>query len=375
LQFFLHVDTTPDMRVTLAHHWLTTLRGGEKVLEQFCLLFPDAPIQTLVATPDFPSEIVTRHPIHQTILGRWAWARQRYRHFLPLYPLLLQTLAVDADLLISSDASLIKGIRKTPRTRHVCYCYSPPRYLWDVQDDYLQSMDRLTGVMLKLCTGYLRAFDRRAAQRVDRFIAISDFVAQRISMAYDRDSVVVYPPVDTTFYVPGGSRESFYLVVSALTAYKRIDLAVQAFNRLGKPLVIIGDGPERARLEAMAAKNIHFIGSRPDAILRDHYQRCTALIFPGIEDFGITPLEAQACGRPVIALARGGALETVIHKQTGLFFALPLPEAIEETVLRMEREADLFDPAVCRENALRFGQEVFRERMREVLEEVMPGLF
>lgn len=220
---------------------------------------------------------------------------------------------------------------------------------------------------MKLCTRYLRAFDRRAAQRVDHFIAISDFVAQRIRIAYDRESVVVYPPVDTTFYLPAGQRENFYLVVSALTPYKRIDLAVQAFNRLGRRLVIIGDGPERARLEAMATGNIRFIGSQPDAVLRDHYQRCTSLIFPGVEDFGITPLEAQACGRPVIALARGGALETVIHEQTGLFFALPLPEAIEETVLRMEREADHFDPAFCRENALRFRQEVFRERMRKVL--------
>lgn len=363
------------MRVTLAHHWLTTLRGREKVLEQLCLLFPDAPIETLLAVPDFLSPIISRHPIHQSLLGRLPGARKWYRHALPLYPLFLRSGKVDADLLLSSDASLIKGIRKTPRTRHVCYCHSPPRYLWDAQDEYLQSMGRLTGLMLKLCTGYLRAFDRRAAQSVDLFLANSGFVAERIQLAYGKEATVVHPPVDTSFYVPGGPRESFYLVVSALTPYKRIDLAVEAFNQLGKPLVIIGDGPERAELEAMARSNIRFLGSQPDAILRDHYQRCTAMIFPGIKDFGITPLEAQACGRPVIALARGGALETVIHEQTGLFFALPLPEAIEETVVRMEREAKRFEPDVCRENALRFGQEVFRERMRDVLEEVMPGLF
>lgn len=363
------------MKIVLAHHWLLNVRGGEKVLEQLCQLFPFAPIETFVARPEFPSQIISRHPLRQSLLAQMPGALRFHGHYLPLFPLFLRARRVDADLLLSSDASLIKGIGKTRRTRHVCYCYSPPRYLWDQQAAYLVAMSRLSGMILKTCTGYLQAFDRRAAQLVDSFIAISNFVAQRITTAYGRTASVVYPPVDATFYVPGQCRENFYLVVSALTPYKRIDLAVQAFAELKLPLVVIGDGPERGRLAAMATGRITFLGAQPDAVLRDHYQRCKALIFPGVEDFGITPLEAQACGRPVVALARGGALESVVDGQTGLFFQDQSRDALVQAVLELERNPDQFDPDACRKNAWRFRPEIFRRKMQAELMLALPEIF
>ena len=364
-----------DMNTTLAHHWLVDMRGGEKVLEQLCLLFPGAPILTLLASPDISSDIISRHPIRQTLLGRLPEAHRYYRYCLPLFPLFLLNKRASGNLLISSDASLIKGIGKAPGTRHVCYCHSPPRYLWDLQGDYLKSMSRGLGTILKLCTGYLRAFDRTASRNVDHFIANSSFVVDRIRRCYDREASVVYPPVDVSGFTPGGTPENFYLIVSALEPYKRIDLAVEAFNRLGLRLVIIGEGPERRRLESMATNRITFLGAQPFEILRSHYQRCKAFVFPGIEDFGITPLEAQASGRPVIALGRGGALETVTDQVTGIFFPEQTEASLIGAIERMEQEAGEFDPHTCRENALRFGPEIFRSRMMATLETFYPDLF
>lgn len=363
------------MNITLAHHWLVAMRGGEKVLEELCQMFPGAPIETIVAAPRLPSGLMARHPIRQTLLGRLPGAHRYYRYCLPLYPLFLRIKRVDADLLLSSDASMIKGIGKTSRTRHICYCYSPPRYIWDLQQDYIDSLSKFSGFILKMTTNYLRAFDRRAAQRVDAFIAISDFVAQRIRSAYGRDSEVVYPPVDVKQFSPGRGWGQHYLVVSALTPYKRIDLAVRAFSRLGLPLVVIGDGPERRKLEGLAEGNVSFLGAQPDHVLRSHYQSCKALVFPGTEDFGITPLEAQASGRPVIAFGQGGALETVRESITGLFFHEQNEEALMQSVLKMERSVGEFDPRNCRDNALRFRPEVFRREMRNALFRACPDLF
>ncbi|GAB6059915.1 glycosyltransferase [Desulfonatronum parangueonense] len=363
------------MNITLAHHWLVDMRGGEKVLEQLCLLFPRAQILTLLASPNNSSDIISRHSIRQTLLGQLPQAHRYYRYCLPLFPLFLLNKKASGDLLISSDASLIKAIGKAPGTQHVCYCHSPPRYLWDLQEEYLKSMSRGLGTILKMCTGYLRAFDRRASRNVDHFIANSSFVVDRIRRCYGRKASVVYPPVDVSGFTPGASPENFYLIVSALEPYKRIDIAVKAFNRLGLRLVIIGEGPERRRLESLATSRITFLGAQPFEILRSHYQRCKAFVFPGIEDFGISPLEAQAAGRPVIALGRGGALETVIDNATGIFFTEQTEDSLIEAVGRMEREAGDFDPRSCRENALRFRPEVFRSQMLATLAAFYPDLF
>lgn len=362
------------MRTVLAHHWIVTMRGGEKVLEELCRLFPGAPIMTIAAVSSIPSPTIARHVIRQSVLGRMSMTRRFFRCFFPVFPLVLRSMHVDADLLLSSDASLIKGISRTPRTRHVCYCYSPPRYLWDMQQDYARFMPKWQALLLKACTPHLRSFDRAAAWRVDGFIAISRFVAERIRLAYGRDATTIHPPVDVDAFAPSLSQDNYYLVVSALTAYKRIDLAVQAFNRLRLPLVIIGDGPLRRRLASQAASNITFLGHQSPGVLKQCYQRCKALIFPGVEDFGLTPLEAQASGRPVIAFARGGALETVLPERTGIFFQEQSVDALVDAVLRMENKTDI-DPRTCLMNARRFSPERFRSRMRTELSRMFPDLF
>ena len=271
-----------------------------------------------------------------------------------------------ASLVLSSDASMIKGLRVPPGTPHVCYCHSPPRYLWDQQEAYAQA----AGVGMKLLrrlTPGLRRWDRQAAQKVDHFIANSRFVQDRIRSAYGRESTVIYPPVAVEDFVPAAVPEDFYLVVSQLVSYKRIDIAVAAFNRLGKRLIIIGEGPELERLRKQAAANVEFLGSQPFPVLRDHYARCRAFVFPGIEDFGITPLEAQASGRPVIAFQGGGALETVEDGRTGVLFSRQDADSLIEAVKRFESQT--WESAACVDHAAAFGKERFRRQISAFLSE------
>lgn len=272
-------------------------------------------------------------------------------------------------LVVSSDASVIKGLGYPPGTPHVCYCHSPPRYLWDQQENYLNSSEvggAFGRALFNRVVPYVREFDRQAAQRVTHFIANSSFVRDRISTCYGRESEVIYPPVYLGEYeVSSGGPDDFYLVVSQLVPYKRIDIAVEAFNRLNRKLVVIGEGSERGRLESSAGSNITFLGSQPQGVLRDHYKRCRALIFPGVEDFGITPLEAQASGRPVVAYRMGGVLETIRENSTGLFFDEQNPESLIEAVERMDGKD--FSPAECRKNADRFGADRFRENFSAYL--------
>jgi len=368
-------------RVQLAHHWLVGMRGGEKVLEQLALLFPGAVCHTLVARPERLSAELRSLAIRTSFLQSLPGGVARYKSLLPLFPAAIRGLRVmePIDLLISSDAALMKGLLVPDAVPHICYCHSPPRYIWDMHDTYLKQASNLGWLGRKVFSSVVPAikeFDREGAQRVTAFIANSIFVQERIRRCYGRESHVINPPVSVDRFCVGVQPpEDFYLIVSQLVPYKRIDLAVAAFNKLGRKLVVIGEGSELESLRAMASDIITFLGSQPDEVLIDHYQRCRAFIFPGVEDFGITPLEAQASGRPVIAYRAGGALETIVEGETGLFFDEQDSESLAEAVERFEREKDRLTAELCRRQAERFSPERFRTEIKSFLEATCPGLF
>ena len=363
--------------ISLAHHWLISERGGEKVLQSFSKLFPTAPIYTLVANKDRSGfgDWLEGHQILTSPLQFFPNATQRYKLLLPFFPLAVAcTKVTSADqLVLSSDASVIKGLKVPKDSVHVCYCHSPPRYLWSMQETYLKQSSELGFIgksVFKAVTPYVKSFDRKSAQRVDHFIANSSFVAEQIKQCYGRQATVIYPPVSLNDFVFSEQKEDFYLVVSELAPYKRIDLAVEAFSRNGKRLLVIGEGSERESLEARAASNVEFLGRQPLSVLREAYSKCRAFIFPGIEDFGITPLEAQASGSPVIAYGEGGALETVIDGITGMFFQEQTAEALISAVEALEKKE--LNSLEMRKNAERFSQDRFCREIKAFLHEVAP---
>lgn len=367
------------LRPALVHHWMEHFRGGEAVLEQFGLLFPAAPISIMVYRWENLSASLQRHRFKTSLLHYLPWVRNRFRHLLPFFPEIVRGMRVrrDARFVLSSDASMIKGIGIPEGAVHVCYCHSPPRYLWGMEEAYLQSSSHNGSLFRKLyaaITPRLRRFDHASAQRVDRFIANSRCVQERILRHYGRASEVIYPPVDVDAFDPARPREDFFLIVSALVPYKRVDLAVQACARLGKRLVVIGTGPEMKNLTPLASATISFLGWQSSAVVRDHFERCRALLFPGIEDFGITPCEAQAAGAPVIAFAMGGALETVRDGVTGLFFTTQTVNALEDCLQRFDALPP-FSSEACRANVEHLRPARFRRNMRDFLAREFPHLF
>lgn len=349
------------MKVAIAHHWLTSYRGGERVAEQMAGMFPNSETYTLVYNSAVSIPGLAGRRIYASILNRIPNVSRFYRHLLPLHPWAISRMRVpdDVDLLLSSDASMIKGISTSRATKHICYCHSPPRYLWELGSDY-KRVSLAARMALDRFASRLKRFDREAAANVDHFIANSKFVAKRISKYYNRESEVIYPPVAVEDFRSDRRRADFHLVISELVSYKRIDIAIDAYNRLGKRLVVIGDGPQRKRLERLAKPNIEFLGRQPFSVLKDHFETSQALIFPGIEDFGITPVEAQAAGCPVIAFRGGGVLETVIEGKTGLFFDEQSPDSLIEAVAHFDPLA--IAPDDCRRNACRFSSQTFRDR-------------
>lgn len=363
--------------ISLAHHWLISERGGEKVLQSFSKLFPTARIYTLVATKDRSrfGDWLKGHQIVTSLLQFFPNSTRRYKLLLPFFPVAVSCMKVNSadQLVLSSDASVIKGLKIPKKSIHVCYCHSPPRYLWSMQETYLKQSSNLGFIgrsVFKAVTPYVKSFDRKSAQRVDHFIANSSFVAEQIKQCYGRQATVIYPPVSLNNFVFSEQKEDFYLVVSELVPYKRIDLAVEAFSRNGKRLVVIGEGSERKSLEEMAASNVEFLGRQPLSMLRESYSKCRAFIFPGIEDFGITPLEAQASGSPVIAYGEGGALETVIDGKTGLFFEKQTVEALIAAVDALEKKK--LNSLDMRKNAERFSQDRFCREIKAFLHDVAP---
>jgi glycosyltransferase involved in cell wall biosynthesis len=371
----------PPRHVALAHDWLTGMRGGERVLELLCRMFPDAPILTLIHNPAAVSDLINRHPIRTSWLQRVPGIARHYRPFLPLFPAAARSLhAPPADLFISTSHCVAKGMPAPAGARHLCYCFTPMRYAWVCPDAYF-GRNPLARLLVRPLLAGLRRWDLAANARVDLFVAISRHVRQRIQTHYNRDARVVYPPVDTAFWTPapgvaepsrpGRDLGRYDLVVSALVPYKRIEVAIQAYTRSGFPLRIVGAGTEFQVLRNRAAPNVEFLGWLPDERVRDLYRNCRALIFPGEEDFGLVPLEAQACGRPVLALGRGGVLESVRDGLTGLFFPESTPDALLAAVARFE--AAVWDPAAIRRHAETFGIPSFMNAFDACIQECLAA--
>lgn len=359
--------TTP--RVALVHYWLVGMRGGERVLEALCRMYPQADIFTHVLDREALSPFLQGRTIHTTFIQKLPWSRRFYQKYLPLMPLALEQLDLGGyDLVISSESGPAKGVLTRADVPHVCYCHTPMRYLWDFYPQYLAAASGPMRLVMRPLISRLRLWDVCSSFRVDHFVANSTTVARRIRKHWRRDAAVVYPPVDVAGFVPGpGPREDFYLCLGQLVEYKKVDLAVRACTRLGRPLVVAGVGAGRAALEALAGPSVRFVGRVSQEEAARLYASCRALLFPGEEDFGMVPVEAMAAGAPVLAYGRGGATETVRDGITGLLFEEQSEEAMCEAIRAFERREGEFDAARIRQHALGFDETRFTAAMfREV---------
>ena len=351
---------TRNRRVAIVHYWLVGMRGGERVLERLIRLFPDADLFTHVYVPDAVSSVIRGRPVTTSFIQKLPGAARHYQKYLPLMPLALETLDLRGyDLVISSESGPAKGVIAAPDALHVCYCHSPMRYLWDHYHDYHSSAGRVTRAAMPWIFHRLRTWDTASAARVDRIAANSHFIRQRIARAWGREARIVHPPVDTALFRSSPDVGDQYLWVGQLTRYKRADIAVDAFNRLGLPLLMIGDGDLAASLARRAGPNITIIPRMDFDRLRKAYAQCRALIFTAEEDFGLVPVEAMASGRPVLAFGRGGVRDSVAAGETGLFFDAQDAQSLIGGVEALERWLPDFDPARAIERAAHFSPERF----------------
>lgn len=357
------------MRVALVHDYLNQYGGAERVLEVFCEIFPDAPIYTLLYNEKKTGYVFKSKKIYTSFLQKAPFVKKHHRSFLMLMPLAVEQFDLSQyDLVLSDSASYAKGVITLPGTRHICYCHTPIRYAWDDSQKYIDEFGYPNFIkkIIPFFMSYIRIWDEQAAARVDKFIANSDFVAGRIAKYYRREAEVIYPPVKTNlFYVSDQNPEDYFLMVGRLLPYKRFDLAIDVFNKLGLPLKIIGDGPEKARLRKKAKNNIEFLGLVSDDKLKKYYAHCQAFIFPQEDDFGIVAVEAMASGRPVIAYHGGGALEFVKEEVTGLFFNEQNTDNLAETVIKFKSVN--FNPQLIRAEAVKFDQENFKEKIKNFI--------
>ena len=360
-------------RVALVHDWLTGMRGGEKVLLSLAEMFPEAPIYTLLHVKGSVAPALEARKVHTSFVQHLPRARTRYRHYLPLFPAAAASLDLSGyDLVVSSSHCVAKGVRVAPGALHLCYCHTPMRYVWDRYDDYF-GRGRLSGLeraVVPLVAEGLRAWDVATVPRVHHFAANSRYVAGRIRRYYGRDAEVIAPPVDTTFFTPdSGGAGAYDLVVSALAPYKRLDLVLQAYRGTGRALKIVGAGPEEARLRAMMPAEATLLGQVDDHTLRDLYRGCRAVVMPGVEDFGIVPLEAMACGRPAVVFGEGGGAESVVPGETGVVFHESTPEALRAAVDSLQ--GIRFNTSALRARAESYGRRVFESRFRDFVDRAL----
>jgi glycosyltransferase involved in cell wall biosynthesis len=360
------------MKVAIIHYWLVGMRGGEKVIEALCEMYPQADIFTHVYVPEMISDRIRQHRVIPTFINSLPRAAKMYKTYLPLMPLALEQLDLRGyDLVISSESGPAKGIIPPSDALHVCYCHTPMRYIWNMYHDYRSSAGRVARLMMPSLSHYLRMWDVTSAARVDSFVANSATVAKRIQRYYGAESVVIHPPVDTDAFSIADSSElkDYYLMAGELVAYKRPDLAVRAFNEMKLKLVVIGGGDMLDEVRSLAGPTVTVLGSQPFDILKQHYAQCRALIFPGEEDFGMVPVEAMASGRPVVAFGQGGATETVAPGVSGVFFADQTVDAISSAVKSLDSIE--IDPKKIAAHAGRFGRAQFFQKMRAHIDSLL----
>ena len=369
------------MRVAIIHYWFTTWRGGERVFEELLRLFPDADVYSHVADQKLIESRVPGLKVQETWIAKLPFGRKLFRLYLPLMPMALESLDLQAyDLIISSESGPTKGVIKRPDALHICYCHSPMRYIWDMSAQYRRSAGFLKGMFLSLISTWMRVWDVTTSMRVDAFVANSQFVSRRISSYYGRGSTVIHPPVRMQSVrglaqrdrsVRADGEEPYYVVASELVAYKRVELAIEAAQQLGRKLVIVGEGEQLKALKAISGPNVHFAGRVSDDEFAGWLANARALLFPGLEDFGIVPVEAMANGTPVIAYARGGALEYLMDGVNGVGFSAQTADALAAAMLRFESIESKLRPEAVRASVLRFGPERFQQQFLQVLDSLL----
>jgi len=358
------------MKIALVHDYLNQFGGAERTLLALHEIFPEAPIYTSIYDRERMPEAFRRMDIRTSYMDGWPNIYRMHRYYFPFYPGAFESFDLSAyDLIVSSSSAYAKGIKKPKGARHICYCYTPARFLYR-HEDYMreENLPSFFKIILPLALSGVKKWDQKNSQEVDVYIAISKVIQERIRSIYGRKSVIIYPPVNTQLFKPSNEEGNYFLIVSRLLSYKRIDVAIKAFNVSGYRLKIVGEGPEEGRLRRLAGSNIEFLGKvKSDAEVRKLYAGCRALVFTGEEDLGLTPLEAAACGRPTIAYAAGGALETVIDGKTGILFKEQNADSIMEAIKKFERMR--FDGIEIREHAQHFDQEIFKQKIRSFLHE------
>lgn len=358
-------------RVAIVHDWLVTDAGAEKVLHELLVLYPDADVFTLVdfLSPEDRENILNDRKTKTSFIQYLPYARKYFRYYLPLMPLAIGLLNVRGhDLIISSSWAFAKGVKPHKDALHVCYCHTPIRYAWDMYETYTKDLPFLKKCITKLILKLIRKWDIASLDRVDYFVSNSNFVSERIKRTYERDSIVVYPPVNTDAFQIGNQKKPFYLTASRLVGYKKTKLIIEAFNKLNLPLIVIGDGEELASLKTIAGSNVTLLGHQPQEVLIKYMQEARAFIYAALEDFGIVPVEAMACGTPVVALSQGGTLESVIDGESGVLFANQTIEDIMIAIKMVESKNLVFDPLHVRDCALKFSVENFRKNFVKAME-------